>query len=407
MSFLDPAIQRCPYELYKKLRSEAPVYWAEEMKCFIVSSYALSRKVLGDPQVYSNLNALTRVANEEVADRIAAIRASGYPQVPFLATNDPPTHTGYRKLATGLFHARRIQSMKGNVESIIRGLFEPFIAKGGGEVMHEVAMPLPILVIADLLGIPRDNVLKYREWSDAFVDPLNGLISAEREVECAEQMLEYQRYFAAIVEERRRFPTDDLISEMIVAEVPGEARTMDMPELLSCIQQFLVAGGETTTFTLGNGLLMMAQQPALIRELRQSDAKLESFVEELLRLRSPSQGLYRIVLQDTELAGVAIPKGSVVSVRIAAANRDETVFEDSEQLNLGRSTAKPHLAFGSGIHFCMGAPLARMELFAAFRRFVHAAERIEVDEPSGGFDYVPSVFFLALKHLHLKVHLKS
>lgn len=404
-SLLDPAVQRCPFEFYRHLRQESPVYWAEDIRCFIVSTYALAKTVFEDTATFSSRNVNRRIVNADAVERVQVLRASGYPRVPFLATNDPPTHSAYRHLSAKIFTSKRIFDMRKKVEPIVSELFEPFVANAGGDFMRDFAIPLPLMTVADLLGIPRDpeTVAKYRLWSDATIGPLNGVISAEQEIGYAEDILEYQAFFIDIINDRIKRPREDLITEMINAEVPGEGRRMDMAELLSAIQQWLVAGGETTTYTLGSGMLLLAQRPELLEALRESDDRVKNFAEEVLRTQSPSQGLLRVVLKDTVLDGVQIPAGSLVSVRIGAANRDERVFADGEALDVCRANAKAHLSFGVGIHFCMGAPLARMELFSAFRRFAHSGLRIDVDEASGGFGYVPSLFFLALNRLHLKL----
>jgi cytochrome P450 len=404
-SLLDPAVQHCPYEFYRHLRKEAPVYWAGDIKCFIVSTYELAKQVFEDTATFSSRGVNRRIVNESAAEHIKALRASGYPPVPFLATNDPPTHTVYRQLSSKIFTPKRIFGMRKNVEPIVTELFDPFVAKGGGDFMREFAIPLPIMTVADFLGIPRDPamVAKYRLWSDATIGPLNGVISPEQEIAFAEDILEYQAFFVDEINERIKRPRDDLITEMINAEVPGENRRMDMAELLSSIQQWLVAGGETTTYTLGSGMLLLAEQPELLEGLRQGEEQVRTFAEETLRTRSPSQGLLRQVLKDTVLDGVRMPAGSMVSVRIGSANRDERVFANAEEVDLCRGNAKSHLSFGVGIHFCMGAPLARMELFSAFQRFANSGLRIELDEAAGGYSYVPSLFFLALKQLHIRL----
>jgi cytochrome P450 len=401
-SFFDPEVQRYPFELYRHLRREKPVFWSDELKCFVVTTYSLINEVIRDTDVYSSLGTQDLIVNEAAAARIRAIRAAGYPQVPFLATNDPPGHGMYRRLTNKLFHARRIGAMQTNVEALVNRLHAAMAASGGGEFMAGFATPLPVMVIADLLGVPSADWRTYRAWGDAYVAPMNGVISVEREIECAQLGRDYQDYFVGVIADRRANPRDDLISEMVHTPIPGEDRTMDVPELLAAIQQFLVAGGETTTYALGNGMLILAQNPELAERLRASETRLQTFVEEVLRLRSPSQGLYRRVLKDTVLGGVKIPIGSFVNIRIAAANRDETIFEDADTLDIDRRNSIRHLAFGSGIHTCMGAKLARIELVCAFQQFL-SKSAVELNETAGGYAYFPSTFFMGFEHLHLTV----
>jgi cytochrome P450 len=187
---------------------------------------------------------------------------------------------------------------------------------------------------------------------------------------------------------------------MVHTPIPGEERTMNVPELLSAIQQFLVAGGETTTYALGNGMLIIAHDVGLAERLRGSDQRLQTFVEEVLRLRSPTQGIFRRVLKQAVLGGVEIPVGSFVNIRLAAANRDERIFDNPDELDIDRGNSARHLSFGSGIHTCMGAQLARIELMSTFRRFLDHSD-VRVNEAAGGYQYFPSTFFLGFEHLHL------
>ncbi|MGE0665854.1 MAG: cytochrome P450 [Sphingomonadales bacterium] len=401
-SFFDPRVQKEPFELYRLLRAERPVWFSDELGCFVVSKHKLIKEVLEDTGTFSSIDANSgMIINDSVADKVKALRARGCPQVPYLATNDPPTHGPYRKLTAELFSRDRINGMQPDVERIVAMLLAPMLERGGGEFMSEFAEPLPLAVIANLLGVPLELVPEYKKWTNAYVEPLGRMLSPEREIECAELTLEYQRYFIAEIEKRRTDPRDDLLTQLINAEVPGEDRTMDIPELLAAVQQFLVAGGETTTYTIGNGLLLMIQNPALMEQLRADDKRIRNFIEEVLRTRSPSQGLYRIVKRDTEIGGVPIPKGSVVNVRIGAGNRDEAVFDHGERFDPDRKNLSKHLSFGVGLHFCMGAQLSRNEIFASYRHLLDETKAIRLDKGKGGYDYFQSTFFMGFSHFHV------
>lgn len=401
-SFLFPTRQDDPFALYRDLRRDAPVAWSSEMGCFVVSTHELILQVIADTQTYSSRGTQDVIVNDAARDRILAIRASGHPTVPFLATNDPPEHGKYRKLVSQLFNPRRMRAMQGGIDRLVGNLLDGFLAKRGGDFMADFAMPLPVMVIAELLGVPVEEWRTYRAWGDAYVAPMNGVISVEREIECAELLREYQEYFVAQIEARRSRPRDDLITELATVEIPGEGRTMDIPEMLSAIQQFLVAGGETTTYSLGSGMLLLATRPDLADALRADPDKVPPFVEEMLRLRSPTQGVIRLTTRDTQLAGVDIPKGSFVNIRLASANRDETLFAHPDSLDLERRNAMRHIAFGSGIHTCMGAQLARMELATSFRHILDRTTFV-LDEQAGGFQWFESSFFMGLAHLRLRM----
>jgi len=405
-TFLFPTEQPDPFELYRRLRQETPVYWSEQMGCFVVTSYELINEVIRDTHIYSSRGTQNLIVNADAADAINAIRATGYPIVPFLVTNDPPDHGVYRKLVFRLFNASRMRAMQGGVDRLVAQLHGILASSGGGEFMSVFAVPLPVMVIAELLGIPTEDWRTYRRWGDAYVAPMNGNISAEHEIQCARELVEFQHFFVAQVEDRRASPRDDLITELVHTPIPDLERTMDIPELLSAIQQFLVAGGETTTYALGSGMLLLAQEPGLAEQLRNEPQRVQTFVDEVLRLRSPSQGIYRLTLQDAVLGGVAIPKGSFVNIRLAAGNRDDKIFANPDQLKVDRNNSARHLSFGSGIHTCMGAQLARMELASTFRHFLDRSS-VALDEAAGGFGYFPSTFFMGLDHLHLKLGQRS
>ena len=402
-SFFDLDVQREPFAFYKALRKTAPVFKSDELNCYVVSRNTLIRDVLADHETFSNIDANSGfIINQEVAEEIRALRAKGYPQVPFLATNDPPTHTVYRKIFSEVLSRASMTALQPSIDELVEQLLAPMLTRGGGNFVGEFAELLPIMVIARMLGAPMERVADYKAWNDAYAAPLSGMLSPERELECAQLTLDYQQFFEAELEQRRIEPRDDVLTQLVQFEVPGENRLLDMPELLAAVQQLVVAGGETTTFTLGNGLLMLIQDPALLARVREDTNNLRVFIEEVLRLQSPSQGLYRIVLKDTEIGGVPIPKGSVVNVRIGAGNRDEAAFDAPDQLDLKRRAPTRHLSFGVGLHFCMGAQLARAELMTTFQRLLSHVQHLSLDEDAGGYDYFPSVFFHGLEKLHVK-----
>jgi cytochrome P450 len=282
---------------------------------------------------------------------------------------DPPDHTRVRKLVNKAFTPKRIAGLRGHIEAIVRELADEALARGRFDLIHDLAEPLPAIVIAELLGVPAEDHRQFREWSSALIA---GIASPDAEARQAanEAGRRIFAYLADTIAARRRDPRDDLISAMIQAQEERDA--LSDAELLATSNLLLLAGHETTTNLIGNGTLALLREPAQWRRLCADPGLLPSAVEELLRYDGPVQATVRVALEDVAIDEHVIPQGALVLVSIGAANHDPAVFERPEQLDLARDP-NPHLAFGFGTHFCLGAPLARLEALLAFealtRRF--------------------------------------
>ena len=275
---------------------------------------------------------------------------------------DPPDHTRVRKLVNKAFTPKRIAALRGHIEAIVRELADEAQAKGTFDLIHDVAEPLPAIVIAELLGVPVEDHRQFRQWSSAMI---NGFASPSAEAratgtEAARQIFDY---LADIIAARRRAPREDLISAMIAAQEERDALTD--AELLATGNLLLLAGHETTTNLIGNGTLALLREPDQWKRLCNERALLPTAIEELLRYDGPVQATVRVALEDVAIDDHVIPEGSLVLVSIGSANHDPDMFEDPDQLDLARDP-NPHLAFGFGTHFCLGAPLARLEAQLAF-----------------------------------------
>ena len=402
-SLFDPATQKCPFEFYRRLRHEAPVYWDRELCCHIVSRYESVRRAAADTETFSESRHVKPVKSA-VAGQVAAIRATTYPSVPMLVANDPPQHTAYRRLSNAILTPRRMLHAQPLVERVVAELLDALIRKGGGEFLAEFAAPLPLAIICEMMGIPAAMRGKCRDWCDALMDPLTSMISAEREIECAHLFVERQRYFEAIITRIRDEggPQQHLLTGIAEART-DDGQLLGMPEALALVEQYLVAGAETTTDSLCLGALQLAEQPHLMRAIATDESRLRTFVEEVLRLYSPAQGQFRTVMMDTEIEGVRIAAGSTVMLRWAAANRDDAVFENGDALDLDRANARSHLAFGFGAHHCQGAPLARMELISAFGAIARSLQSLEVDTAAGGVEHAKALLNMGLTKLHLRM----
>mgnify|MGYP002700062289 CR=1 FL=1 len=399
-SLIDEDVQKCPFDFYKAMRSECPVYEMPETGFYIVSKYDDCMAALRDPMVFSSKMGFRVIENSEEVDRI--LEEGGYgDQVDTLVTNDPPSHTRYRQYVNRAFTVQRVSGMEPYIQKIISDTFADIGDKNHMEVVSEFAIPIPMKIIADQLGVSRDDMGKFKEWSDGAVEPLGGLITPERHIEVTKLMVEFQHYFADRIKERQDAKEgvyDDMLNDLVQARVEGE-EPLDYRELLSILLQLLVAGNETTTNTIASGVLLLCRNPALLNEIYEDDSKAEKFAEEVLRLESPVQGLFRMTTQDTELGGVKIPEGSMLNLRYASANRDEKIFPDSENMDLGRKGIRRHLAFGSGIHSCIGSQLARKELEYTFSFLAKQLSHIELDPQDQPVEYHPSLILRGIKKL--------
>ncbi|MBM4206144.1 MAG: cytochrome P450, partial [Gammaproteobacteria bacterium] len=329
-----------------------------------------------------------------------AIRQQMYPPVNTLVTNDPPAHTRIRKMVDEPFRPRSIEVLRASIEAIVNECIDDFIGAAEAEIVHDYAIPIPIRVIADMLGLDRALASKIKEWSDASVEPLGMMVSDERLVICARTMKEFQDFIVGELEARRSNPRDDLLTHLTTArDENGEGFTI--PEMLSLTQQFLVAGNETTTNGIAAGVQMLIDNPAQQALLRAHPDRCMVFANEVLRLESPVQGLFRIVLADTEVGGVKLPKGSRVMLRFAAANRDPLKYEHADVLDVMRHNAGTHVGFGAGIHHCIGANLAREEMTQAFRLLLERVDNLAYAAGANDFMHHPSMILRGLKKLHV------
>jgi cytochrome P450 len=399
---LSPETAECPFPFYEAMRNECPVYQVPGAGFFIVSRFEDVLHVLRHPEIFSSKSGpgLRPVPDEE----ILSIMRQGWMPVDTLLTNDPPAHARYRALVNKAFSARRVASLEPSVTQIANDLIDAFIADGEVELVQQFAVPLPLTVIADALGVDRADMDRFKRWSDDSVAPLGGFLTREREIECARSIVEFQHYFAEQLEERRTHPRDDILTDLLNAHIGGEGeegRPLNMAEMLSILQQILVAGNETTTNLIASGMMLLTRDHALMERLAREPDRIPNFVEEALRLESPVQGLFRMAVQDTEIGGTPIPAGSRILLSYASANRDEREFDHPELIDLERENPEGHLAFGRGIHFCLGAALARLEARVAFTLLLTRLKNIRAVEEKNDYRHVPSVILRGLQRLYL------
>lgn len=375
-SITDPEVQKCPFAYNDYLREEAPVYRDPVSGHYIVSRYDDVRKASLDVKNLSNKTGMlipTRISSvQEEVDKIYAEK--GWLPIDTLVTNDPPEHKFHRSLVDKVFTPKRVAKMEPYIESMVDELIDGFVGDGQVEFVSRFSVPLPMYVIADQLGVPREDLPRFKQWSEVSISINSPTTPPEAEIEFAHLMTEMQQYFKQRADDPAIAGRDCILNDLLKVDVDG--RKLTMREFMSIMHNLLVAGNETTTNAISSGVQLMIEHPEIAQDLRADSTKMPAFVEETLRLRSPIQGLARKATTDITIGGVKIPEGSIVILRYGAANADPEKFSCPTQANLHRPNTRDHLAFGVGPHFCIGHLLARTEMRIAFTRILDRLDNL-------------------------------
>lgn len=388
----DPATLKAPYDIYRRLRDTAPVYFSADMNVHVVTRYDLIREAIRDTGTFSSrfdgfLAESARFAFESASAETQATLLDIQSQMlhvpPTMLTLDEPEHTRYRSLVSELFTGSRIKASEAAVQAVIDDAIAGFGDRTALDFMQAFAFPVPLAIIASRLGIPDEHRPFFNEAATAAAAQLRLTpLDDDALVHRARLGLDLQRLLIELTEARRSQPRDDMISILANSRLEDEDRLLNHGEIIGILNQFLVAGHETTSSTFGWGMLLLCQEPRLQSALRADPRLMRTFVEEALRLEAPVQGLPRLVTRDTILGGTALAAGSMVMLRYGAGNRDEREFADPDRVDLKREKAGRQLAFGSGVHHCIGAPLARQELNLGFPALLaHAAFELDARQP--------------------------
>lgn len=363
ISFTDREIYGCPFPAYDRLREEQPVYRDPKSGHYILTRYDDVRRAMLNVAALSNNTGLIGDRWAPEANRL--FEAEGWLPMNTLVSNDPPGHRTYRTLLDKVFTTPKVASLEPRIQQIIDELIDGFEGVPEIDFLDAFAVPLPMYVIAEQLGVARDDRAKFKRWSDVALESVNPMLTPERQVALAGELIEMQRYMAREIERVRATPDDKLLS--LLANLETDGRRLDMRELQSLILQILVAGNETTTTTLALGMKTLIERPEIADEINCNPERARPFIEETLRVTAPLQTLFRRARIDVEIDGVTIPAGSLVEVRFGAANRDPQQFACPADVDLDRRNSASHLSFGAGIHLCIGNQLARGELRLAFQ----------------------------------------
>jgi len=392
-----PEFRVDPYTAYHALRAHDPVYFSPVLRGWMLTRYADIAGVLHDPRfsvdrmqskMFQRLNPL-RGLDSDFAQAITRN----------LLMLDPPDHTRLRRLVNKAFTPRRVEALRPRIALVAAQLLDSIADAREIDLVRDLAYPLPVIVIAEMLGVPAADREQFKRWSDALVtllDPFqaeDGLAPAQR------AFGEFCEYFRRVVAARRRQPQDDLVSALVAVEERGD--TLNEAELLSLCMLLLGAGNETTTNLLGNAVLALLRHPDERRRLQADPSLMPTAVEEFLRYESPIQATDRVAMQDCEIDGRRVRKGQLVGLLLGAANRDPARFPHPDRLDVGRRD-NDHLAFSHGTHFCLGAALARAEAEITLAAFLQRFPSFDGDTAPRGWKR--SMIVRGLTSLPLRLH---
>lgn len=366
-----------PYDWFKKMRKNAPVSFDPERNCWDVFCYEDVQMVLQNFRLFSS-------------------KRNGNVQT--LLDMDPPTHRRYRNLVSQAFTPKTIQELEPRITAITHELLAPLLGKRKIDMVAEIAYPLPVIVISEILGVPSHDRKIFKEWSDILVA---GTQSASPNVmyklfaKQEKAMLDLQTYFKRKISNRQINLTNNIISTLMTAEVDGD--TLSMDELLSFCFLLLVAGNETTTNLIANTMLTLFEQPDILNQLYRDHSLIPAAIDEVLRYRSPFHGMNRFVIEDIQLKGMNLKKGQEVMAWIGSANRDESVFDKPDVFDINRSPNN-YLSFGAGVHYCLGSQLAKLEAKICITEMLKAIPTMKLDT-SKHLRLISSTFMYGYKEL--------
>jgi cytochrome P450 len=361
-----------PYPLFRQAREQAGAFYAEAFDLWVVTGYDDVRTVLTDVARFSSAY-LIRTPHAP-APGVTDILQEGHPEVRVLINQDPPEHARTRALVAKAFAPRRVRQLRPRVQEITDGLVDSFAGDGHADLVSQFAARLPLRVICELIGLPRQDADMVWAWTEQLKVLTSFGATPEQQRDAAHGSVAYERYLAAQVEQRRQDGRDDLLTDLVAARLDGAA-PLTTGEIISLLITLVFAGHETTTNLIGNALLLLLRRPDLWRAAPDDPVLVEAVVEEMLRVDPPVQGMFRRAVTDVEIAGVTIPAGAQVFALFGSANRDPAAFADPDRFDASRRDTDRHLSFGRGIHFCIGATLARQEAHTAIttlaRRIPH------------------------------------
>lgn len=410
VSLADPKILARPNAFYQAMRRDDPVHYDAQLKMYLVSRYDDIVTVLRDPLTYSDKQGYqAQYASGYFEEFKQILERDGGGFFPDVIKDDPPAHTRVRRLLDKAFTAHRVASLEPAITKVIVDFIEKLADKAAGgaivDGVKDFAVPLTISVICEQLGVSQFDAAKIQRWSSAVTAQIGRMQSREQMVDNAQQICELQNFVITSMREREAQPREDMISDLVHAQLEDGGK-LEFAEAVSLVRAMIIAGNDTTATAIGNLLYTLATQPEIARTLRESvddDRLMNRFVEELLRFAPPVRGLAKMTTREVELGGQKLPAGAHLLVLYASGNDDDSQFECPRHFDLNRGNLGRHVAFGVGVHRCVGASLARMEIKVAAREFVRRIGNIELAVPVDEIPYLQSVATHTIERLPLRL----
>lgn len=400
---MHPEILKSPWGMNRRLREDAPVFQDPNSGIWFVSRYDDVVKLAMDHTTFSSkmFGANRATAGSEDTE-LAEIMSQGYPNVDTMLTQDPPLQRRYRKFVDGAFSPSSLKALEPFIESLANQLIDSFIDEGECEFLSSFGIPLPLRVIISQMGAPEKDMPLFRKWTEAFIGNLSQQLDREGTLNAARDIVEFQHYFVDRMNERRENPQDDILSKLVNASIDGE-QSLNDAECLSMLSQILVAGNETTSASLTEGMWLLIENPDQYQLIKNdpSPEMISRLVEEVLRISSPSSNMFRRTTKDVEMHGVTIPENSILFARFASANQDSERFPEPEKMNLMRDNLKEQVAFGKGVHHCLGAALSRREMNVGFKVIFERIENFRLADNASDPEFSANALLHGMTGLNL------
>ena len=381
---LSPDYLADPYPFYARFRKEAPIFYAPTIDFWVVSCYEDVARIVKDPKTFSN----TRVQEpmHPLTDEALSALKKGVRVTPTTSTADLPLHKRTRKHAARAFSAKRVTGLEGRIREITDGLIDDMAQEGRADMVRRFAFPLPASVVFSLIGYPEEDTELLKSWCYDRLKVSFGRMEPEEQVPTVEKMSALFGYIEKFVHGRAEDLRDDYTSDLLRIRAEDE-ENLSLQEVVSIDYSLSFAGHETTTSLISNGFRRLLSSPGLWDELREDPSLIENAVEEMLRHDTSVIAWRRHTTRPVEIAGVEVPEGARIMLLLASANHDEAVFDDPEEFDIRRPNANKHIAFSHGIHFCLGAPLARLEAKIAFEHLTRRLPDLKLSPPDQTFEF--------------------
>ena len=394
-----PTVVQDPYPIYRRFRCDAPVHWSPSWRCWLLTRYDDVSSALRDFRRFSSVGTTARYLDQLPVTVLEQIQPLYQHFTSGLVRLDPPDHTKARGLTNKAFTPRVVETMRPRIEQLVQDMIDAVMPTGRIDLIADLAYPLPTTVIADMFGFPQEDRSAFKHWSDE-IAAFHGTGGADADTVKRSQtaLLEARAWMGTLIADRRRQPTDDLLSRLANAEDQG-VRLNDTELFANCVT-FMIGGHETTTNLIGNGMLALLQFPDQMQLLAENPGFVDAAVEEMLRYDAPTQRAHRIAATDIELRDQLIRKGDFVQLVLGSANRDPDRFDQPDDFHIDRR-ANQHLSFGAGPHYCPGAPLARLEAKIVIRAMMDRLVNLRLASHAP-FEFGPNNFFRGLKALPLE-----